>query len=394
MLKKKISNYFLIILFLLLILISVFINKEYFTSPPTVSSCAEMNFQNMKQGETEQKIVFSSVWDSASEKVVNSCKAVDKHPPLKLYEKNPEVGKLYAIWSPTEKALIKMDGPNSFTLVYSEDGKLPFDAPDINNYLFLVTKGSGNKPGQPYRNSPWWNNTGYRGKLNKDENGYPCQYWTSNWPNRHSRTPSNYPNTGLGNHNYCRNPDGENDFWCYGGNKGVPKRWTRCKIEDDTNPLYNPENHVGLKNVGMNEFIRIGPFRRGFINNDLTTAGESPTQVRTFVARDGKTRERKPSFYQTWGSENLYIKPTGDGDSVSIFGVYYREFLNAHPEWSKILKPFGLAPLHSRKKVENNGVVENEGELSSNSNWGKFIFINSTFNVTLNRPSQNVSIKQ
>ena len=32
----------------------------------------------------------------------------------------------------------------------------------------------------------------------------------------HSRTAENYPNEGLeGGHDYCRNPDGEPQAWCY-----------------------------------------------------------------------------------------------------------------------------------------------------------------------------------
>ena len=57
---------------------------------------------------------------------------------------------------------------------------------------------------------------GYRGCQTKTVSGKTCQKWTAQYPHRHSRTPSNFPNKGLGDHNYCRNPDGEETIWCYG----------------------------------------------------------------------------------------------------------------------------------------------------------------------------------
>ena len=58
----------------------------------------------------------------------------------------------------------------------------------------------------------------YRGNINKTVEGVVCQAWDSQSPQRHTRTPANYPDKGLegeGN-NYCRNPDNEpNGGWCY-----------------------------------------------------------------------------------------------------------------------------------------------------------------------------------
>ena len=68
---------------------------------------------------------------------------------------------------------------------------------------------------------------GYRGCQTKTVSGKTCQKWTAQSPHRHSRTPSKYPNKGLGDHNYCRNPDGEGGgIWCY--TTSASRRWEHC----------------------------------------------------------------------------------------------------------------------------------------------------------------------
>lgn len=54
----------------------------------------------------------------------------------------------------------------------------------------------------------------YRGAVNITINNRPCQRWDSNYPHVHYRfnPPPGYA------HNYCRNPDFEDDQpspWCY-----------------------------------------------------------------------------------------------------------------------------------------------------------------------------------
>jgi len=72
------------------------------------------------------------------------------------------------------------------------------------------------------------NGRDYRGSVSTTRNGLTCQNWTSQSPHGHSRTPANYPDAGLGNHNLCRNPDGENFAWCYTTDPSV--RWQFCSI--------------------------------------------------------------------------------------------------------------------------------------------------------------------
>jgi len=73
----------------------------------------------------------------------------------------------------------------------------------------------------------------YRGCQTKTRSGYSCQKWTSKFPHWHRITWRRYPHKGIGDHNYCRNPDGEPTIWCYTTSPG--KRWDYC------NPICNEE---------------------------------------------------------------------------------------------------------------------------------------------------------
>ncbi|XP_070541658.1 plasminogen-like [Ptychodera flava] len=68
----------------------------------------------------------------------------------------------------------------------------------------------------------------YRGTVSRTENGRTCQDWTQQSPHSHSRTPENYPNGGLGEHNYCRNPDDWSGAWCY--TTDPYNRWELCDV--------------------------------------------------------------------------------------------------------------------------------------------------------------------
>ena len=54
---------------------------------------------------------------------------------------------------------------------------------------------------------------GYRGRQTTTRSGKECMKWTVQSPHKHSRTPARYPNLGLGDHNYCRNPDKADTIW-------------------------------------------------------------------------------------------------------------------------------------------------------------------------------------
>ena len=66
----------------------------------------------------------------------------------------------------------------------------------------------------------------YAGTGGTTASGGTCQNWAAQEPHVHDRTPANYPGTGLGDHNSCRNPDGEHSSWCY--TTDPENRWEYC----------------------------------------------------------------------------------------------------------------------------------------------------------------------
>ena len=68
----------------------------------------------------------------------------------------------------------------------------------------------------------------YRGTMNVTKSGLPCQMWSAQWPNTHTYTVASYPEGGLGGHNYCRNPDGEQTPWCFPIDSD--DRWEACDV--------------------------------------------------------------------------------------------------------------------------------------------------------------------
>lgn len=81
-------------------------------------------------------------------------------------------------------------------------------------------------------------NEGYRGCQSFTRYGEPCMKWTDQSPTTHNNTPELRPGKGLGEHNFCRNPDGMQTIWCYIAkeNRAADRR-RACKK--------NPTKHTG-----------------------------------------------------------------------------------------------------------------------------------------------------
>ena len=85
----------------------------------------------------------------------------------------------------------------------------------------------------------------YRGDISKTKSGLTCQKWTDQSPHKHTRTPTNYENEGLGNHNFCRNPDSDDPdmkgAWCYTTDSAT--RWEYCTCQGLKFSTYDTSSH-------------------------------------------------------------------------------------------------------------------------------------------------------
>jgi hypothetical protein len=74
------------------------------------------------------------------------------------------------------------------------------------------------------------NGQDYIGCQYKTINGRVCQNWIEQTPQSHSYIPEWYPDGHLGDHNFCRNPDGDSTIWCITTDPTV--RWEFCEPRD------------------------------------------------------------------------------------------------------------------------------------------------------------------
>lgn len=94
----------------------------------------------------------------------------------------------------------------------------------------------------------------YRGPQNRTREGHTCQKWSLDTPHSHGQ---NGPDTfrGTGDHNYCRNPDSENEGpWCY--TTTTTKRWDWCDVPqcsqaDNRLSMGDPQALQGLRFTGV-----------------------------------------------------------------------------------------------------------------------------------------------
>lgn len=87
-----------------------------------------------------------------------------------------------------------------------------------------------------------WPSYTYRGNVSTTRSGLTCQGWNTMWPWSHPYTSTNYPSRGLGNHNYCRDPDGTGAPWCVTSDPNDPNLWwdfcdIDCRQEAEVFPV-------------------------------------------------------------------------------------------------------------------------------------------------------------
>jgi hypothetical protein len=119
---------------------------------------------------------------------------------------NMKAVKKWATW-PEEEHLIQVD---EFELLEARITEL---LADICEQMGCKESMTGN--GQDYIGCQYQTNT-----------GRVCQTWSEQSPQEHSYVPDWYPEAHLGDHNFCRNPDGDSTIWCFTVDPTL--RWDYC----------------------------------------------------------------------------------------------------------------------------------------------------------------------
>merc|ERR1719408_965736 len=88
------------------------------------------------------------------------------------------------------------------------------------------------------------NGADYVGCQSTTRSGRTCQAWYEQFPHSHRFIPTYFAEAHIGNHNFCRNPDGEPSMWCYTTDPGV--RWELCDARTTTAvpQNYSPPEHL------------------------------------------------------------------------------------------------------------------------------------------------------
>ncbi|KAM9364938.1 hyaluronan-binding protein 2-like [Pholidichthys leucotaenia] len=84
----------------------------------------------------------------------------------------------------------------------------------------------------------------YRGKVSETKDGEECLNWNSQFIVDIFDPFNAYEDTdGLGHHNFCRNPDGSREPWCF-YRKGRNLRWDYCDVTECPEPTGEPTEIV------------------------------------------------------------------------------------------------------------------------------------------------------
>ncbi|XP_065832464.1 uncharacterized protein [Oscarella lobularis] len=169
----------------------------------------------------------------------------------------------------------------------------------------------------------------YRGSVAVTETGCRCQRWTSQSPNRHNKTAFRYPNAGLGDHNYCRNPQKSDDAlftrpWCFVSDSRshcANKRWGYCDIAEcrDTD-CYSLIDRGASYRGNESRTVNLFGFERECENwKDSRTNYANGSRFSSYGLNDpsvlNKCRNPNPRrFFRPWCIPKFRI----DGNAVAI----------------------------------------------------------------------------
>eukprot|EP00656_Telonema_subtile_P007708 TRINITY_DN13620_c0_g2_i4.p1 TRINITY_DN13620_c0_g2~~TRINITY_DN13620_c0_g2_i4.p1 ORF type:complete len:3743 (-),score=834.31 TRINITY_DN13620_c0_g2_i4:156-11384(-) len=197
----------------------------------------------------------------------------------------------------------------------------------------------------------------YRGTIAVTKSGLECQKWTSMVPHEHTKTPEAFPGTGLGDHNYCRNPTGiEQGAWCYTTDE--KKTWELCEI---------PQNPACVVRYSSNIRGGGGNYRREPAVRLYSQAG--PASLRVESRNSGSPMEvyielRNRRLSESWG--------IGMNDDLNLWFCYGRLGTMNKAHCTMKIEPsgkvhiLGYARFHKDAKTYF-GSEEEEEELGSDS---------------------------
>uniref|UniRef100_A0A4W3GEY7 Macrophage stimulating 1 n=1 Tax=Callorhinchus milii TaxID=7868 RepID=A0A4W3GEY7_CALMI len=146
------------------------------------------------------------------------------------------------------------------------------------------------------------NGEDYNGFVDRTESGRECQRWDLNSPHRHNYQPDKYRDMNLDD-NYCRNPDGSPQPWCFTTDPNVEREF--CNIQ-----------RCGKSSEKKDEcFKRHGIGYRGTVNK--TTSGTPCQPWNSQVPHQHQlTPENYPCKYvDSWSSvvRELALQTSGPG---------------------------------------------------------------------------------
>ncbi|ORC91828.1 putative hepatocyte growth factor-like [Trypanosoma theileri] len=230
------------------------------------------------------------------------------------------------------------------------------------------------------------NGEDYRGHLNITESGIPCQKWSEQYPHPHDTTVPD-PLTGVGDHNYCRNPSRLERPGCFTTDPYV--RYQFCSLEPPCN--FTPSESVlqfepkSGTHLGVNEPITITCFPRP-CKVYYTLDGKEPTTIsatlytRPFVL-EKNTTVRALAFFnsqKTLLRQAFYSVP----QSLPTPNVYFT------PPFTKIYYEPVLVMLKGYKKNDTILVFRNK-ELRGFTYEGPF-WLNVSTNLTAVLNEKNI----
>jgi len=180
----------------------------------------------------------------------------------------------------------------------------------------------------------------YRGQVSVTKSGRTCQAWNKMTPQKHNLYTEENKNTGgLGEHNYCRNPDGEPGVWCY--TTDPDKRFELCNVQvcEGVAPAVKPAVETPAEQTPAEQTAAIEtPAEQtaavetpaeeegsGETPAEQTAAVETPAEQSAAVETpaeeegSGETAAVETPAEQTAESRSLNLEPILDSDSDNWF---------------------------------------------------------------------------